>query len=176
MPAARGSLPTRGGSERRVARSRPAGGIAPGHAEQRAVAKTHEGVRYERHRITRRDPRLAPQAAIFAVLRAGGPNRQGVRDVDRARRDPPAWSSAAEEEHPATEEATAAWARDQPPFPIVRHGYEPAAVDDYITELERKLETLRRVPRTNGSSPQRSTGSASRQPGFSASRMTRPKR
>ena len=64
-------------------------------------------------------------------------------NVDRVKRDPPAWAPAAEDEYPAAEEATAAWEQAQPPFRIVRHGYEPAAVDDYISELEQELETLR---------------------------------
>jgi uncharacterized protein with HEPN domain len=63
--------------------------------------------------------------------------------VERARADTVTWAPPSEGEYPADGEHTAPWEQLQPPFPLVRHGYEPTAVDEYITELEQELEDLR---------------------------------
>jgi cell division septum initiation protein DivIVA len=41
------------------------------------------------------------------------------------------------------DQATAQWEELQPPFPLVRQGYDPVAVDQYVVELEQELEQLR---------------------------------
>ncbi|MBV9193255.1 MAG: DivIVA domain-containing protein [Solirubrobacterales bacterium] len=46
-------------------------------------------------------------------------------------------------ERSVADDDPAPWERLQPPFPIVRHGYQTGAVDEYIAELEQELEQLR---------------------------------
>lgn len=64
-------------------------------------------------------------------------------NLDRAPDDPPEWEDTGEIEYPANEPAELPWGIERDRFPVTRHGYDRAAVDDRIAELERELEELR---------------------------------
>lgn len=64
-------------------------------------------------------------------------------NLDRVKGEGPAWAPAGDADYPPAEEGVPPWEQLQPPFPMARHGYEPTAVDDYITQLEQELEELR---------------------------------
>jgi hypothetical protein len=63
--------------------------------------------------------------------------------LERPRGNSPEWVPAGEAQLSDDDQATAQWEELQPPFPIVRQGYEPVAVDQYVVELEQELEQLR---------------------------------
>jgi hypothetical protein len=56
---------------------------------------------------------------------------------ERSKPPAPVWGD------PEEDQSTAQWEPLEPPFPMVRSGYDPAAVDEYIVELEQELEALR---------------------------------
>ncbi len=53
------------------------------------------------------------------------------------------WVPSDEPDYPVETHAAALWEPGDPRFPISRHGYDRAAVDDHIGELERELSELR---------------------------------
>ena len=63
---------------------------------------------------------------------------------ERPRSSAPVWAPFGDPEDPAADQSTEQWEQLEPPFPIVRQGYEPATVDEYIAELEQELDELRR--------------------------------
>jgi len=63
--------------------------------------------------------------------------------VERPKSQAPVWAPPGDPEGPDEDQSTAQWEELQPPFPIVRHGYEPTVVDEYVVELEQELEALR---------------------------------
>lgn len=63
--------------------------------------------------------------------------------LDRPKAAPAVWAPAGDQEPPEDDQSTAQWEELQPQFPVVRHGYDPAAVEEYILELERELDELR---------------------------------
>lgn len=64
--------------------------------------------------------------------------------VEPGREAVPAWEPGAEEEYqPVSGEEAAPWNAAPSRFPITRHGYDRAAVDAHIAELERELARLR---------------------------------
>ena len=63
--------------------------------------------------------------------------------LDRPKAAGGVWAPAGDPEPPEDDQSTAQWEELQPQFPVVRHGYDPGAVDEYILELERELDTLR---------------------------------
>jgi hypothetical protein len=65
------------------------------------------------------------------------------QSLDRPRTEGPAWVPEGDGEYQVTAQIPAPWEELQPPFPIVRHGYEPAAVDEHMAALEQELEELR---------------------------------
>jgi DivIVA domain-containing protein len=63
--------------------------------------------------------------------------------LERPKPQAPVWAPAGDREPADDEQATAQWEELQPQFPVVRHGYDPAAVDEYLAEIEQELEQLR---------------------------------
>jgi hypothetical protein len=53
------------------------------------------------------------------------------------------WVPSDEPEYPVETQSTALWEPGEPRFPISRHGYDRAFVDDHIAGLERELSELR---------------------------------
>lgn len=62
---------------------------------------------------------------------------------DRAVADEQEWEYADEEEYQENGETAQPWEHVGPRFPLARNGYDRAAVDDHITDLERELDQLR---------------------------------
>jgi cell division septum initiation protein DivIVA len=60
-------------------------------------------------------------------------------DPDRA----VGWVPSDDPEYPVETHSTALWEPGEPRFPISRHGYDRAAVDEQLGELERELSELR---------------------------------
>jgi hypothetical protein len=69
---------------------------------------------------------------------------------DRTRQELPHWEPDSELEYPLPGD-TVAWDPTAERYPIVRRGYECAAVDEHVAELEREIAELRER-RTNASS------------------------
>lgn len=84
--------------------------------------------------------RPAKRRSAFAEF--GDRIARSLTNLERPKAQPPVWAPSGEDP-PVDEQQTAQWEELQPPFPIVRHGYEPSAVDDYVAELEQELEQLR---------------------------------
>jgi hypothetical protein len=53
------------------------------------------------------------------------------------------WEANTEAHVPLPYDAEEMWDETAPSFPVVRHGYERAAVDEYVAELEREIDELR---------------------------------
>lgn len=83
--------------------------------------------------------RRRPTASRFSEL--GDRIARTFGTLERPRSDAPAWTPGEPEDWNGTE--VPAWEQVEPPFPIVRHGYQTSTVDDYVAELERELEELR---------------------------------
>jgi hypothetical protein len=64
-------------------------------------------------------------------------------NLDRAKGEGPAWASVGDDDQGPVDDGIPHWEQLQPPFPVVRHGYETRAVDEYIAELEQELDELR---------------------------------
>jgi hypothetical protein len=64
-------------------------------------------------------------------------------NLDRVKTDGPAWAPVGDDDQLPIGDGIPPWEQLQPPFPIVRHGYETRSVDEYIADLEQDLEELR---------------------------------
>jgi ElaB/YqjD/DUF883 family membrane-anchored ribosome-binding protein len=53
------------------------------------------------------------------------------------------WEANTETHVPVPYDADEMWDETAPSFPVVRHGYDRAAVDEYVAELEREIDDLR---------------------------------
>jgi hypothetical protein len=53
------------------------------------------------------------------------------------------WEANTESHVPPPYDGGELWEETAPPFPVVRSGYDRAAVDEYVTELEREIDELR---------------------------------
>ena len=54
------------------------------------------------------------------------------------------WEAAGQPDYQVSDEPTAAWDQVLPRFPVARHGYDCAAVDEHIAELEQEIAELDR--------------------------------
>lgn len=68
--------------------------------------------------------------------------------LDRPKPDPADWQSTGD--YPGSDETVPLWDQEPPRFPVMRHGYDPAAVDEHIGELERELGELRASTQPTG--------------------------
>lgn len=66
--------------------------------------------------------------------------------LERPKAQGPVWAPADGHGQPEDDQSTAQWEQIQPQFPLVRHGYDPTAVDEYLAELEQELHDLRSRP------------------------------
>ncbi len=82
-----------------------------------------------------------PTGSRFAQL--GDRIARSFATFERPKDHAPVWAPAGDGDGPADDQATAQWEELQPPFPIVRHGYDTSTVDEYVLELEQELEQLR---------------------------------
>jgi hypothetical protein len=89
------------------------------------------------------EPRPKRRSAGARFAEFGDRIARSFTSLERPKAQPPAWAPAGEEEPLVDDQSTAQWEELQPPFPIVRHGYEPSAVDGYVAELEAELEQWR---------------------------------
>ena len=97
-----------------------------GHFDRRSVALEQSG---KRRAPSSRFAGLSDRLArTFAV-------------TDRTQQD---WEPEAEEDYQVRDERTEAWDQVLPRFPITRHGYDCAAVDSHVAELEQELNELDR--------------------------------
>lgn len=89
------------------------------------------------------EPRAKRQSAGGRFAQFSDRIARSFAALERPKGDPPVWAPTAEAPPSDDDQATAQWEELQPPFPIVRQGYQPAAVDQYVVELEQELEQLR---------------------------------
>lgn len=88
------------------------------------------------------EPRAKRRSAGTRLAQFSDRIARSFASLDRPRDNPAVWAPTGDEEL-LDDQATAQWEELQPPFPMVRQGYEPAAVDQYVVELEQELEQLR---------------------------------
>jgi hypothetical protein len=86
-------------------------------------------------------PKRRSAASRFSDL--GDRIARTIQSLDRPKPEAPAWVPEGDGEYQVTAQVPAQWEELEPPFAIVRHGYEPAAVDEYLGQLEQELEELR---------------------------------
>jgi ABC-type transporter Mla subunit MlaD len=86
-------------------------------------------------------PKRRSAGARFAEF--GDRIARSFASLERPKSPAPVWAPAGHGEAPEDEQSTAQWEELEPQFAIVRHGYDPAAVDEYIAELEQELEQRR---------------------------------
>jgi cell division septum initiation protein DivIVA len=86
-------------------------------------------------------PKRRPATSRFSGL--GDRIARTFAGVDRANGEGETqpWTAVDDADYPVA--AGAAWEELQPPFPVVRRGYDPAAVDEYINGLEQEIDELR---------------------------------
>jgi hypothetical protein len=65
------------------------------------------------------------------------------QNLDRPKPSGPAWVPEGDGDYQVTSQMAPPWEQLEPPFPMVRHGYDPNAVDEYVGELEQEIEELR---------------------------------
>jgi hypothetical protein len=68
---------------------------------------------------------------------------QAFGSVDRTNADLASWETNGDSEDPVVGETAPLWDPVAPRFPTARRGYDRAAVDQHVTELERELAELR---------------------------------
>jgi hypothetical protein len=89
------------------------------------------------------EPRTRRRSAGSRFAEFGDRIARSFATLERPKGTPPVWAPADDGELAEDDQATAQWEELQPPFPIVRHGYDTAAVDEHVAELEHELEHLR---------------------------------
>lgn len=62
----------------------------------------------------------------------------------------PPWEASTEAHYPVVDDGEASWDDPVSPFPVVRNGYDPKAVDEYVNELEREIDELRARTSSDG--------------------------
>jgi cell division septum initiation protein DivIVA len=62
---------------------------------------------------------------------------------DRTQAELPGWENTGDVEYPIGGEPGVPWDVEHDRFPVARHGYDRAAVDRHVAELERELAVLR---------------------------------
>ena len=89
------------------------------------------------------EPRAKRRSPGARFAQFGDRIARSFATLERPKGNPPEWAPTGEAQLADNDQATAQWEELQPPFPLVRQGYEPAAVDQYVVELEQELEQLR---------------------------------
>jgi cell division septum initiation protein DivIVA len=87
------------------------------------------------------EPRRWSPGSRFADL--GDRLARTFGNLDRPKADRPAWESNGEFEYPGVGDTAPLWEQPSPAFPMIRNGYDCAAVEAHIAELERELGELR---------------------------------
>jgi len=90
--------------------------------------------------IEEETPRRRPAFSRFGEF--GDRLTRAFSGPDRTRAELPAWSSGEDLEYLSGSD-TVAWPAPDHRFPVVRHGYDCAAVDQRLAEIERELVELR---------------------------------
>jgi hypothetical protein len=62
----------------------------------------------------------------------------------------PPWEASTEAHDPVGADVGVPWDEPEPAFAVVRSGYDPKAVDEYVTELEREIDELRARASSDG--------------------------
>jgi DivIVA protein len=60
------------------------------------------------------------------------------------------WEASTEAHDPVGADVGVPWDEPEPAFPVVRSGYDPKAVDEYVNELEREIDELRARASSDG--------------------------
>jgi hypothetical protein len=89
------------------------------------------------------EPRAKRRSAGSRLAQFSDRIARSFGSLERPKETPPPWAPAGDGELPEDDQATAQWEELQPPFAIVRQGYDPVAVDEYVVELEHEVERLR---------------------------------